>query len=198
MYLLRDLKNESIMIDLAEYKNKNDFIRQLKPIIQIACLNKIFIWISNSKGNIKKLIKYTTLLNRYYSELGVVIDSNIDNLDSYIKYLSRNNLSLILNCLSSDEEIYQIICNLTRQESIPRICVYFPTGVPSYELQELAKWHKNLLYLMVSPSKIHFAIRAKNKDINCSLMISFGELINKNNLINNKISSLNKFKNLFN
>ena len=38
---------------------------------------------------------------------------------------------------------------------------------------------------MVSPSKIHFAIRAKNKDITAN--ISFGELINKNNLINNTV-----------
>ena len=194
MYLLRDFKNGSIIIDISEYASRTEFLKHYKPLIQIACLNKIFIWVSNSKGNITKLIKYTIALKKYYSELGVVIDSNKENLEKYMSLLSKHNLSLILNCSNNDDEMYQFICNLTRQESIPRIYIYFPTGIPSMELQELVKWHKNSLHLIVSPKKTNFAIRAINKEINCSVIVSFGELFNKNYLMAKTSCSLNKFK----
>ena len=62
------------------------------------------------------------------------------------------------------------------------------------ELQELVKWHKNSLHLIVSPKKTNFAIRAINKEINCSVIVSFGELFNKNYLMAKTSCSLNKFK----
>lgn len=198
MYLLRDIKNNSIIFDISEYETKKEFLKHCKALIKIACLNKIFIWISTSFKSVKKLLKYTLAIKKHYSEIGIVMPYNTINLENYVQILSKNNLSVMLSCVNNEAEIYQLVCNLTRKNTIPRICVYYPTAIPNQEMQKFATWHKNSMHFFVNTCKARFAIRATNKGINCSIIISFGEMFNSQNFSNEVFCSLNNFKNLCN